>query len=138
MELCDSTLVTSRLDYSYAIYMELLLKTFWKVRLVPNAEIQLLLDTIPLKKIHWLPVGLQTHVKVLVSAVTLKAVRSLGPGYLKDHLPYLISHKTHLRGSRCPHCVRSRVGVGLMKGPCLWGPSDDDDSNNMNLKHKVL
>ncbi|KAF7237751.1 Insulin-like growth factor 2 mRNA-binding protein 3, partial [Varanus komodoensis] len=84
-------LVTSRLDFCNALYVELLLKTVRILQLVQNRAARLLTGTgryvhmTPvLRQLHWLPIEVRAQFKVLV--MTYKALNGLGPGYLKERL----------------------------------------------------
>ncbi|KAF7245646.1 putative RNA-directed DNA polymerase from transposon BS [Varanus komodoensis] len=88
-------LVTSWLDFCNMLYVGLPLKTVRILQMVQNRAVRLLTGTgryshiTPvLHQLHWFPIEVRAQFKVLI--ITYKALNSLGPGYLKEHLrPYL-------------------------------------------------
>ncbi|KAF7237995.1 Butyrophilin subfamily 1 member A1, partial [Varanus komodoensis] len=98
LETVTHVLVTFQLDVCNALYLGLPLKMVWIFQMVQNRAARLLTGTgryvhmTPvLRQLHWLPIEVWAQFKVLV--ITYKALNSLGPGYLKEHLhPYMPSH----------------------------------------------
>ncbi|XP_060135246.1 uncharacterized protein LOC132592706 [Zootoca vivipara] len=127
-------LVISRLDYCNALYVGLPLKVTRKLQLIQNAPARLVTGssrrdhiTPVLKDLHWLPVRFRAQFKVLV--LTFKAINSLGPVYLKEHLHPHHSART-LRSSaegllavpslREAKLQGTRQRAFLVVAPALW------------------
>ncbi|KAF7237686.1 putative RNA-directed DNA polymerase from transposon BS, partial [Varanus komodoensis] len=97
-------LVTSHLDYCNMLCVRLPLNTVQILQLVLNRTARPLTETSHyshvtpvLYQLHWLPVEVWAQFKVLV--LTYKALNSLGPGYLKEHLlPYMPSRPLRSAG----------------------------------------
>lgn len=89
--------ITSRLDCCCVLYVGQLLKMIPKSQMILNAAAHMLLLDKPrfhcltplLQELDWLLVVFQIQFKVL--AITYKALKSLGSGYLKDHHSIQIS-----------------------------------------------
>ncbi|XP_058023847.1 uncharacterized protein LOC131190529, partial [Ahaetulla prasina] len=135
--LCTVThaLVTSRLDYCNALYMDLPLESTRRLQLVQNAAACVIEGvgwsshvTPILRRLHWLPVVFRVRFKVLVT--TFKMLHGLGPGYLRDRLlPSCTSQRlvrSHREGLlRVPSAKQCRLaaprGRAFSVGaPTLW------------------
>ena len=78
-------LITSRLDYCNALLYGLFKEQIAKLQCLQNAAARLIMNIAPaLYELHWLPVPVHIHFKILLLA--FKGIHGLAPAYISNLL----------------------------------------------------
>ena len=128
--------VTSKLDYCNSILFGLSNKSLSRLKKIQNTAVRIITMcnirsniTPHLKSLHWLPVHLRIHYKIIL--LTFKTLNGLAPSYLFDILTlHNSSYNTRSASSNLLVIPRTRTAYGdrafSVAAPTLWNALPED------------